>query len=136
MKILLNVWGLSLVAIALCSCQPKKSIETGNFAELLSAQVVEWGGKTNGLQHLFLPAEWEVVGKDKVGVAMNVRVIDFTLLTNALTAEFGEPNIYMRAKPEQGWGPTYQYPWTTAGVTIYVRQQTEHVLVDINRPIR
>lgn len=122
--------------IGVIGCSPENTSHTGDFADFFSAQILKWGGKTNSLTKFDLPAEWEIHGEDTVGVAINVKVIDYKALTNALTAEFGEPNLYMKARPGRSELDTYRYPWTAAGVTIYVRKEKDRVLVDINRPIR
>ena len=107
----------------------------GNLAKFLAAELIRFGGKENNLSKKSLPAEW-AVKRDALGAVINVTDGDYQSLTNVLTAEFGAPDLYV--KPKGNRKAIFRYPWTTAGVFIFVREETvpENVEIVLTKPIR
>ena len=103
----------------------KSPPQSGNFAEFLSAELIQWGGRENKLSEQSLPADW-VITRDRFGAAIDVTKGDYQALTNALTGEYGAPIVYI--KPIESRPATYLYVASKEGLRLFVKQESKELI--------
>lgn len=109
-------------------CEPKR-----DFVSFMANEIGSLGGRTNGLAgSTVILGEWKAE-HDSLGAAINTQGIQFETITNVLTAAYGEPQFYCAANERHG--PTYIYPQTKIGISIFVSSTKTGAEVTLTKPI-
>jgi hypothetical protein len=104
-----------------------------NFAGFLASEIGSLGGKSNSLKGADMPVGRWTVKHDQFGAAIDTEGIGFEPITNMLTSAFGAPQFYSAANDRHG--TTYLYPYTNAGIAIFVSSTKAGAEVTLTKPL-
>jgi|SRR6185369_15987849 len=124
---------LILLAIALAAftvaCRKR-----ADFVPYLSNEIASLGGRTNGLAGSdVLLGRWTTT-RDELGAAIDTKGIGYEQLSNLLTRAYGVPQFYSAGNVRHG--PTFIYPLTNAGISIFISSTETGAELTLTKPLR
>lgn len=123
-----NICAAACALVFLAGCARQQ-----NFTSFFAKEVSAIGGQTNHFDtEQSLYGKWKIK-RDGLGAAIDVKGIRFEVITNLLTAAYGHPQFYCPANPRHG--PTYVYPASRAGISIFVSGTEHGAEITLTKPL-